>query len=625
MKKKLVVVVAVTMLIGGCIREDSTPVREITTVPITKGMTTEESIEYNGLTRTYRLYIPSSYDHTPTPLVFVLHFGGGNAAIIEKVTEMTEKAEEEGFIVVYPNGTGTFEDRLLTWNAGFCCGYAVGNNIDDIRFINTLIETLKETLAVDTSRIYVTGFCNGGGLTHRIGAELSHTVAAIAPVAGSIGGKETEDSALWTISAPQNPVSVVIIHGTNDSYVPYDGGVTQGKGTYSILSVAESVSFWVDHNDCYFRERTINESGTVQVDTYSHENGTEVVLYTLTNCGHAWPGGKKFAGGDKPTLDISATDVIWEFFKNHPKTPVDSHIRTEFVNPVVTDPLITSLYEVPDSEERNLNHLIAVNTGIKLPGVLYVHLPGSGGLPEDYQSVTACAASCGYHVVTLAYPNWPAVRILIKGITDPDLLESIRQERLFGEDCTDAVDVSRADSIENRLIRLLQYNHQTHPDEEWDLYLTPDNKLKWDRIVVGGHSQGAGHAAYLAKVYDLTGIIMFAGPGDFITGSGPAPWLYYQNVTPPERMYAFTHKFDPVAQGFFMTQRILGLDACGLLQNVDENDELTSHMLTSTAYTDSLNYHSCIIADEYLSCDQDGTPVYESVWIYMFWSLLSAK
>ncbi len=70
------------------------------------------------------------------------------------------------------------------------------------------------------------------------------------------------------------------------------------------------------------------------------------------------------------------------------------------------------------------------------------------------------------------------------------------------------------------------------------MFLAPDNQLRWDRIVVGGHSQGAGHAAFLAKEHNLAGIIIFAGPGDFVTGRGPAPWLYEENVTPSERMYA---------------------------------------------------------------------------------------
>ena len=127
------------------------------------------------------------------PLVVVLHGGGGNAENIEEVTGFSEKADEEGFIVVYPDGSGRLDRYLLTWNAGFCCGYALENNIDDVGFIRALIEYLQEKYAINRNMIYVTGISNGGMMSYRLGAELSDIVAAIAPVAGSIGGQATEE------------------------------------------------------------------------------------------------------------------------------------------------------------------------------------------------------------------------------------------------------------------------------------------------------------------------------------------------------------------------------------------------------------------------------------------------
>lgn len=531
----------------------SEPVNTRKSNPVT-GKTLERSIVCDNLSRTYRIYIPTSYTGSPVPLVFVLHFGGANAAIIENVTEMTEKAEKEGFIVVYPNGTGKFEDRLLTWNAGFCCRYPLEHNIDDVKFIRTLIEHFQNEYYIDSSRIYITGFCNGAALTHRIGAELSHIIAAIAPVAGTVGGKITENTPLWTPPAPENPVSVIIFHGKKDEYVQYEGATDRERGTYSILSVKDSVSFWVTHNTCNPTPEKVNNN-TITIETYVNgENNTEVVLYTIENGGHAWPGGNKFTGGDEPTTEISATDTIWEFFEEHPKKgkgkgnknkneyKEQSFIRSEFIDPVATDPLITPV-EVPDAQDKNLHHFVAVNTDTP-KGMLYLHLPGSGGLPEDYQHLSVCAASVGYHVVNLAYCNWPSVRTLTKDENDVILPELIRRERLYGEDTTDIIKVSHADSIENRLIKVLQYNHTLYSDEGWNMFLTDDFQLKWDLIVVGGHSQGAGHAAYLAKNHVLAGVIMFGGPGDFVLGHGPASWLYYDNVTPADQMYAFTHYSD---------------------------------------------------------------------------------
>jgi polyhydroxybutyrate depolymerase len=587
----------------------------------------QESIVYNGRNRYYDIYVPKSYNHlTSVPLLIVLHYGGANGEIIEEVTEISQKADEEGFIVIYPYGTGRFDDRLLTWNAGYCAGYALENNIDDVGFIRALIEKIQKTLKIDTSRIYITGFCNGAAMTYRLGAELSDIVAAIAPVAGSIGGKTTAESPLWVVPEPEQAIPVIIFHGTKDTYVPYNGGITTGGGTYSILSVNDSISFWVEQNGCpQIPDINVSESGNIIIKSYDNcPNNADVVLYTIVNGGHAWPGGNKFVGGDEPTQEISATDIIWEFFEDHPKN--NPSLRTEFVDPLDTDQMITPLNELPDSENRNLNHFVAVASGIEKPGYLYVHLPGSGGLPEDYQIVTKHIASLGYHVINLAYPNWPAVRILIQDKTDPELPEYIRIERLYGEDKTDLIEVSYTDSVENRIIKLLEYNCLRYPDEGWGIFLTEENNLCWDRIVVGGHSQGAGHAAYITKNHELRGIVMFAGPGDFVKDFGSAPWLLKDSLVDSEKMFGFTHRLDPVSKLFFNHQELLGLGDFGAPQRVDnlEINELKSHILTSFLLNiNSRNYHGAVAVDEHIPFKNDGiTPQYEVAWTYMFNSLL---
>ena len=587
-------------------------------------ITTNQSFVFDGRTRYYDIHIPRSYSHQSSmPLVICLHYGGGNGEIFEEVTMFSEKADNEGFIVVYPYGTGQLEKRLLTWNAGFAAGYALEHQIDDVGFIRTLIEKLQQTLNIDSSRIYLTGFCNGAAMTYRLGAELSDIVAAIAPIAGSIGGKTTENSPLWVIPEPTCPVPVIVFHGLLDSYIPYHGGLTQGNGSYSILSVNESISFWIDQNGCsLIPKRNMSESGNIISDTYTNnETNADVVLYTIMNGGHAWPGGNSFTGSDEPTTEISATDIIWDFFSTHPKTK--DTIRCEFVNPVDTDSNITPLVELPDAEERNLYHFIAAPLLNDSINSLYVNLPGSGGLPEQYQIISKHAATLGYHVINLAYPNWPAVRTLIQDQSDIDLPEKIRRERLYGEDQTDFIQVTPHDSIENRIIKLLSYNHKNHPEEQWDQFLESDNTLRWDKIVVGGHSQGAGHAAYLAKQHVLKGIIMFAGPGDSIKDYGSAPWIYQENMISAEQMYAFTHRFDPVSRLFFTHQEILGLGSYGSVQRVDKKsiDELSSHMLTSWLLDiPEKNYHSAVAVDDFLPTNE-AKSYYETAWTYIFSNL----
>jgi len=272
---------------------------------------------HDGRIRTYIVHLPPVYDgKKPLPLIIALHGGGGNAQHMEEKTGFSLKADEEGFIVVYPDGTGRLRNRFLTWNAGYCCGYAFENNVDDVGFIRVLIKKLQNTYKIDSNRIYVTGHSNGAMLTYRVGAELSDVIAAIAPVAGSIGGYATNESSLWIIPEPTYPVSVIVIHGRLDSHVPYDGG--HGKnasGSRVDLSVNESIAFWVEYNGCNPTPQTnITNNGSVIVDTYSGgRNGTEVVLYTLVNGGHWWP------GSNYQYQNFSATDVIWDFFSKHPK------------------------------------------------------------------------------------------------------------------------------------------------------------------------------------------------------------------------------------------------------------------------------------------------------------------
>ena len=283
-----------------------------------------KTFDHDGIERTYLIHIPKTYDkHIPTPLVMVFHGGGGNAKNIKETTNFSQKADEEGFIVVYPDGTGKLKRKLLTWNAGFCCGYARDNNIDDVGYIQALINHLSDTYTIDPNMIYATGLSNGGVMTYRIGAELSDLFAAIAPVAAQIGGQANQEDEIWQIPEPDSPVSVMVFNGMNDSRVPYDGGISENTHVYSWMSTNESISFWVQQNQCNsVAQRNISFSGNIIIDTYQDgKNNTEVSLVTIVNGTHSWPGGQKgWEDGAEPTKEISATDMMWDFFKTHPKT-----------------------------------------------------------------------------------------------------------------------------------------------------------------------------------------------------------------------------------------------------------------------------------------------------------------
>ncbi len=280
----------------------------------------------------YWLHIPPSYNGLEAvALVLVLHGSTGfslrypfwffRSSFIEEYSEFSNIADEKGFIVVYPNAKLDFYTNGFDYNYGYVPG-GVPKFVDDLGFISDLINKMKQTYNINSSRIYVTGLSDGAAITYSIGAYLSDIVAAIAPVAGTIGGCfSLENDNYYQIPIPANPVSVIIFHGTNDSLIAYEGG-----GDYNMSSVNESVSFWVEHNDCGpTPEINISESGKIIERTYTNgEKGTEVILFTTVGGEHWWPGNPLNSAPAAPWLvddiqEISATDLIWEFFETHPK------------------------------------------------------------------------------------------------------------------------------------------------------------------------------------------------------------------------------------------------------------------------------------------------------------------
>jgi polyhydroxybutyrate depolymerase len=280
------------------------------------------SMQAGGRERTYIVHLPPSYDGTrATPLVLVLHGGTGNAQGTVVMTGMNETADKDGFIAVYPNGTGLLGDRILTWNVLFGFGYALRNNVDDTGFIRDLLGVLERDYKIDSRRIFATGISNGGMMAYLLGSELSGQIAAIAPVAGSIGGRKGAASEMITFPQPAEPVSVIAFHGRQDNNVPYDGGQGRGLVQVDYPPVSYSIDTWVRWDGCSSPPTvTTSPNGNVVTRVYpGGRQGTAVELVTINDGGHSWPGGKSYPGGTVPTQDISANDMMWQFFSEHPK------------------------------------------------------------------------------------------------------------------------------------------------------------------------------------------------------------------------------------------------------------------------------------------------------------------
>jgi polyhydroxybutyrate depolymerase len=252
-----------------------------------------------GGSRTALVHIPPGYDpSTPTPVVLNYHGYTETSGDEEALTLMDTEADSQGFVVVYPQGTGA----IPGWNAGACCGTAV---TDDVGFTGLLLDQLEASLCVDTSRVFATGMSNGGFFSHVLGCELAGRIAAIAPVAGVMGIPSCN---------PSRPMPVIEFHGTADPIVPYNGDPLIGY-----TSVPDTIAGWVMRDGCQGMPTTTYSNGDATCVTYGEcTAGVEVTLCTITGGGHTWPGGEPFPLLGLTSTDISATDAMWTFFQMHP-------------------------------------------------------------------------------------------------------------------------------------------------------------------------------------------------------------------------------------------------------------------------------------------------------------------
>jgi polyhydroxybutyrate depolymerase len=287
------------------------------------------SIIHDNLKRTFTIYIPSfNIKSTQPPLVIALHGRGGNGESMILITRkgFNKLADKDGFIVVYPDGIE------LNWNDGRmdeeANDRAHRENIDDVGFISELIDFMIKSYNIDPKRIYVTGISNGAIMSYRLACELSHKIAAIAPVDGNI------PQLILPGCSPSDPVSVLTINNVNDPLVPFEGGEIYGHFHLiklgKVLSVNESVQFWVKRNRCSsvpvvtIEPDPSPDDGTrvIRNEYINKDTGSEVILYSVDGGGHTWPGGFQYLPVwiiGKTSKDFDANEVIWSFFKRHSK------------------------------------------------------------------------------------------------------------------------------------------------------------------------------------------------------------------------------------------------------------------------------------------------------------------
>jgi len=294
------------------------------------------TLSFGGLRRDYRLHVPpQGAAGRPLPLVLNLHGATQNGLLEEVQSGMDTSADQDGYLVAYPDGTRI--SKVLTpdpvakqaqygWNAGRCCGLPVTRHIDDVGFLEKVIADIAHRTPTDLRRVYMTGISNGGMMAYAMASEASDRVAAVSSVSGQV-----ELPAIH----PSRPVPTLEFHSVNDPIAKWAGVPSRDPALR--LSVMEGIDQWVRADGCRPRPVTgptvVGVAGTISAGetatpvTYQHcRSGTEVALWRFTGSGHVWPGSTLntgppstwiLQGVGRGIVLVDANEAMWQFFRRY--------------------------------------------------------------------------------------------------------------------------------------------------------------------------------------------------------------------------------------------------------------------------------------------------------------------
>jgi len=295
------------------------------------------TLNHDGESRVYDVYIPVDYSPSErVPLILNMHGFSATSQSQASYSEFNLIADTARFIVVYPQGLVRTIDTGQTgthWNAYF------GTDVDDKGFLVKLMDKMMTDYNIDEARVYATGWSNGGYMAYRLACEESARLAAVASVTGTMVFQQLPNC------NPDNPVSVLHIHGTDDKTVNYNGSSRS-------VGVSEVISTWVNNNNCQIDGVTeislpdIDQTDNSTVSKFEYNTcslTTDVHLYKVTGGGHTWPG----ATIDREELgatnrDIKASAVIWEFFRLHKNVNQVTDTENELKDQIFAYPAIFS-------------------------------------------------------------------------------------------------------------------------------------------------------------------------------------------------------------------------------------------------------------------------------------------
>ena len=236
----------------------------------------ERRLTVDHLTRRYIAWLPTVHKNkSPRPVVLAFHAGFGAPEGFEEHTALHHAKEAERFIIVYPEG------YKRSWNAGDCCGPAMRENINDRKFVLAILDDLESFVAIDRRRIYATGFSNGARFCYFLAGTMADVITAIAPAGGAI----------LTEYYPARPVPIFHIHGLDDKWAPYRGGVSVWKNVPLHEPIEKGIEFWRRVAGASTESRDSPFGGIGDCITYSGAtDGTRVQLCRIPGLGHHWPG-----------------------------------------------------------------------------------------------------------------------------------------------------------------------------------------------------------------------------------------------------------------------------------------------------------------------------------------------
>ncbi len=279
-------------------------------------------------TRRYSIYAPPTAGADPRPLMLSMHGGGGTAQLQAAMSQLVTLAQAEQIVVAFLEGTGVIQ----TFNAGACCGAAQTQDIDDVAYVRAVIDDVQSRNPIDSSRIFATGFSNGGMMSHRLACALADRLAGIAAVGGASGQFDRIGTPYYACN-PARPIPVLHIHATNDRNYPYAGGTGDGVSSTDYYSVDATITDWTTRNNLTGQATVVQVSPTTSCTVFatpadSGRPGARVALCRVDppdlydpvseivfGGGHSWPGGVRSPGqkSDVPVTDFNASNYLWSF------------------------------------------------------------------------------------------------------------------------------------------------------------------------------------------------------------------------------------------------------------------------------------------------------------------------